>query len=93
MEANPMHPSIRRLLPLLQAPRCGAKTRSGTPCQSPAVNGKSRCRMHGGSKGSGAPKGDRNGSYRHGLFTCEAIEERRAIKEMIGLVSEFLGSL
>ena len=29
------------------APRCGAKTRAGTPCQSPAMK-NGRCRMHGG---------------------------------------------
>jgi hypothetical protein len=46
------------------------------PCQSPAVAGKTRCRMHGGAAGSGAPKGRRNGKYRHGGFTLEAIDER-----------------
>jgi hypothetical protein len=30
------------------APRCGARARSGCPCQAPAVRGKRRCRMHGG---------------------------------------------
>ncbi|WP_082594519.1 HGGxSTG domain-containing protein [Sphingomonas sp. Root710] len=44
---------------LANAPRCGARTRSGTPCRSPAVKGNRRCRMHGG-KGSGAPRGNRN---------------------------------
>src|SRR6202022_947866 len=44
--------------------RCLARTRRGTPCQSPAVAGKARCRMHGGAAGSGAPKGTRNGKYR-----------------------------
>jgi hypothetical protein len=39
--------------------------------------------MHGGAPGSGAPKGSRNGSYKHGGFTCEAIEERRALREMV----------
>src|SRR5439155_9936835 len=29
-----------------QAPRCGARTRSGNPCRSRAVRGKRRCRMH-----------------------------------------------
>ena len=29
------------------APRCGAKTRAGSPCQSPAMK-NGRCRMHGG---------------------------------------------
>ena len=31
------------------APRCGAKTRTGCPCRSPAIRGKRRCRMHGGA--------------------------------------------
>jgi hypothetical protein len=39
--------------------------------------------MHGGAPGSGAPKGERNGNYRHGRFTCEAIEERRAIRVLL----------
>ena len=30
------------------APRCGAKTRLGCPCKSPAM-GNGRCRMHGGT--------------------------------------------
>jgi hypothetical protein len=58
------------------SPRCGARTRRGTLCQSPAVAGKTRCRMHGGAAGSGAPKGKRNGKYRHGGFTTEGIDER-----------------
>ena len=34
---------------LLNIRRCGAKTRKGTPCKGPAVRGKKRCRMHGGT--------------------------------------------
>jgi hypothetical protein len=30
-----------------------------------------------------APRGSANGSYRHGLFTCEAVEDRRMIRAMI----------
>ena len=49
-----------------------ARTRRGRPCQSPAVAGKARCRMHGGAAGSGAPKGKRNGKYRHRLhYRCD----------------------
>ena len=70
-------------MPLRQAPRCLARTRAGTPCQKAAATGKKRCRMHGGAKGSGAPRGERNGSYRHGLFTREAIAERRALRALI----------
>ena len=33
---------------LALAPRCGARTRAGCPCQAPAIRGKQRCRMHGG---------------------------------------------
>ena len=56
-------------------PRCGARTRGGRPCRSPAVYGKRRCRMHGGAVGSGAPEGNQN-ALKHGVFTKEAI--RRA---------------
>lgn len=37
------------------------RSRSGSPCQSPAVKEKARSRMRGGAKGSGAPDGQRNG--------------------------------
>ena len=53
-----------------QGPRCGARTRRGSPCQSPAMpNG--RCRMHGGTS-PGAPKGNRN-ALKHGRYSAEAI--------------------
>ncbi|WP_374142021.1 HGGxSTG domain-containing protein [Sphingomonas sp.] len=51
---NPMQPER-----LASAPRCLARTRSRTACQSPAVKGRKRCRMHGGTN-PGAPKGNRN---------------------------------
>lgn len=35
-----------------------------------------RCRMHGGTN-PGAPMGERNGAYRHGHYTNEAVERRR----------------
>src|SRR5262245_55428817 len=54
-------------LPMHQAPRCGAKTRRGKPCQSPAMaNG--RCRMHGGPS-PGAPKGNKN-AFKHGRYSA-----------------------
>ena len=87
---KPMERPTREPLPLRQAPRCLARTRAGTPCQKAASTGKKRCRMHGGAKGSGAPPGERNGSYRHGLFTREAIAERRALR---ALIRDFRGAL
>lgn len=65
------------------APRCCAKTRAGLECQSPAVKGKARCRMHGGAKGSGAPTGERNGAYRHGLRTGETVAFEREAKAFL----------
>lgn len=62
---NPMQ-SERRASPIPS--RCGAKTRSGKPCQSPGMaNG--RCRMHGGPS-TGAPRGNRN-AWKHGAYSAE----------------------
>lgn len=60
------------------APRCLAKTRRATLCQSPAIRGKKRCRLHGGAKGSGAPKGNQN-ALKHGEYSAKtkANEKRR----------------
>jgi uncharacterized protein YjcR len=68
--------------PMLASRRCGAKTRSGKPCNSPAVHGKARCRMHGGAPGSGAPPGNQN-ALKHGLYRKGAIEERRQLRVLI----------
>jgi glucans biosynthesis protein len=65
------------------APRCGARRRNGAPCQKPKMRGRRRCRLHGGAQGSGAPRGERNGNYRGGHHTKEAIDERRAIAELL----------
>ncbi len=78
--------------PMLECPRCGAKTRSGRPCSSPAVRGKKRCRMHGGAKGSGAPLGNQN-ALKHGLYTKEAIEQRRKLNRLLKTTSEFLDEI
>ena len=67
---------------MLSSQRCGARTRSGKPCRSPAVSGKKRCRMHGGAPGSGAPLGNKN-ALKHGFFAREAIAERRQLRELL----------
>lgn len=75
--------------PMLASPRCGASTRSGDSCRSPAVRARTRCRMHGGAHGSGAPKGNRN-ARKHGLFTAEALAERRQIRVLLGEARKLL---
>src|SRR5262245_13546627 len=74
---KPMHASLR----------CGAKTRSGKPCASPAVSGKKRCRMHGGALGSGAPRGNQN-ALKHGKYTRAAINQRREVRNLIRFLSK-----
>jgi uncharacterized protein YjcR len=69
--------------PMLTSPRCGAKTRSGGACRTPAVHGKKRCRMHGNAAGSGAPRANRN-ARKHGRFSREALAERRQIQVLLG---------
>ena len=65
---------------------------AGTPCRSPAMaNG--RCRMHGG-KSPGAPIGNSN-ARKHGLYTGDAIAERRELaaflRKMRGFIEEVDG--
>jgi hypothetical protein len=74
-----------RLTNIRSAPRCGARTRSASPCRCPAIRGRKRCRLHGGLS-TGAPKGTGNGNYRNGTWTAEAAEERNWLRS---LVSEF----
>ena len=78
--------------PMLASPRCGAKTRPGGSCRSPAVHGKRRCRMHGGAPGSGAPRGNQN-ARRHGLFTGDAIAERKQIGALLGEARKLLQTM
>jgi hypothetical protein len=39
--------------------------------------------MHGVADGSGAPKGERNGDYKHGRYTKEVAATRRWLREAI----------
>jgi len=60
------------------APRCKAKSkRTGKRCRAPALRGCRVCRMHGAR--GGAPNGARNGNYRNGARTKEAIQSVRLV--------------
>ena len=67
---------------MLASPRCGARTRCGEACRAPAVRGNRRCRMHGGTPGSGAPVANQN-ARKHGRFTTDAIAERKQIQALL----------
>src|SRR5262245_50160129 len=75
MNARKAHPSFKawRFGDDCPGLRCGAKTRSGTPCRKPALRSKRRCQLHGG-KSTGAPLAAKNGNWRHGRTTKIAKE-------------------
>jgi glucans biosynthesis protein len=45
--------------------------------------------MHGGAPGSGAPRGNKN-ALKHGLYTREAIAERRQLSELVRRSQELI---
>jgi hypothetical protein len=75
-----------------RAPRCGAKTRRGTPCQrakerNPHTGHLKRCRLHGGlSSGPKTMEGRARiaaANWRHGRRTKAAKEARRLLREKL----------
>lgn len=66
------------------APRCGAKTRAGTPCRSAAMK-NGRCRMHGGaSTGPRTAEGIeriRASRTKHGRYSQAAVARRREARQ------------
>jgi hypothetical protein len=48
--------------------------------------------MHGGAPGSGAPEGNHN-ARRHGLFTKDAVAERKQIQVLLAEARKFLREL
>lgn len=58
MSSNPI-PSVDSSEPHATPTVCGAKTRSGKPCQQHPIRGGTRCRMHGGSAPRALAKANR----------------------------------
>src|SRR2546423_225915 len=89
MAANLTEPRESRLF---RAPRCQARAKStGQACKCPAVRGKQVCKVHGGARGSGAPSGERNGSWKHGAWSHEAIGIRREAAALLKAIREAEG--
>ena len=86
MDNQPDNPKQLEPARLAQAARCHARTRSGQPCRSPAIKGKSRCRMHGG-KGSGAPEGNRN-AWKHGARSAGTRETLALIRALGAMLDD-----
>ena len=45
--------------------------------------------MHSGADGSGAPKGERNGNYKHGRYTQEVAATRQWLHETTQMLRSF----
>ena len=86
MKHDPMKRGTGEPDALRLARRCEARTRSGLPCRRAASAGKARCRLHGGAPGSGGPRGKRNGNWRTGEFTREAVAERKEARALVRLL-------
>jgi hypothetical protein len=79
-------PDWRVTMPMAHAcARCGARTRAGATCRSPAM-GNGRCRMHGGlSTGPTSPEGlARLAQARtvHGAYGAEMRSFRALVREL-----------
>lgn len=71
----------------LYSPFCGARNRKGLMCLKQPVNGKSRCRNHGGL--STGPKTDKGkhissqNSLKTGFYTKDSIKERQLVRDLL----------
>ena len=83
LKNNIMQPEL-----LAKAPRCLPRTRSGTACQSPAVNGKRRCRMHGATI-PGEPKGSQN-ARKPDSYCANTKAAAQYVKSIARLVSDIV---
>jgi hypothetical protein len=71
---------------------CGAKLRGGGACLAAVANGRSRCRLHGGAPGSGAPVGNGN-AWKHGHYSADAVAERRRLGALVRMARKALAEL
>jgi hypothetical protein len=77
-----------------QSPRCGARTRSGSPCRAPAMINRqgryTRCRLHGGrSTGPVTAEGldhSRRARLKHGWYSSERRERRRWVRAALHML-------
>jgi hypothetical protein len=73
------------------AKACGAKTRAGTPCKHAPMEGKRRCKLHGGaSTGPKKPNSARNASKPGSLYSAYLTpsEAKMALLMKMGSVDE-----
>jgi hypothetical protein len=77
IRAQPLHQDFATQV----SNRCGAMTRAGTACERRPMAGRKRCRLHGGLS-PGAPRGFKNGNFKSGDWTSDAIAERKWLRSL-----------
>jgi hypothetical protein len=83
---------MKREYAFQKAPRCSATSkRTKERCRAAAVRGWRVCRFHG-ARGE-APKGEANGSYKHGQQTREARAERRWVSDLLRRSREVIDAI
>lgn len=68
------------------ASTCGARTRSGAPCKRAPMEGKRRCKLHGGAS-TGPRKGSRNAAKPGSLYSAYLTAEERKVANSLTLGS------
>lgn len=63
------------------AKTCGAKTRSGTPCKRAPMEGKKRCKLHGGASTGPKKPNTATNALKHGFYSDALLPEERTLYE------------
>ena len=66
LKPSPLNDQCVAPTPDLESHRKRLREAFGNTMSDEFAVGRARCRMHGGARGSGGPRGKRNGNFRHG---------------------------
>ncbi|WP_308054666.1 HGGxSTG domain-containing protein [Burkholderia cenocepacia] len=65
------------------AKTCGAKTRSGSPCKRAPMEGKARCKLHGGASTGPKKPNSATNALKHGFYSDALLPEERVLYERV----------
>jgi hypothetical protein len=83
---NPKHGASQEPAALRAAPRCGARTRSGSPCRSPIVNGENGAGCMVAQSAAALRRGGRNGNWKHGNY-CGELRSALRLFRMVARIA------
>lgn len=63
------------------ADTCGAKTRSGTPCKRAPMEGKTRCKLHGGASTGPKKPNTATNALKHGFYSDALLPDEKLLYE------------